>query len=197
MATWFTLSFHLLQGEQKGNLGLRRHCSTSLQAPTLVMHETICSNIVPALAMRAVITNVFWPEFMRSPLLSQFSKFAIVGAVATSVHYVVLILLVQALDLNPVHASATGFVCGAFVGYVLNYRVTFRSSKRHWETIPKFFLAALSGLVINTLIMMALTGGMNVHYLMSQVVATGMVLMWNFSVNRWWTFGENDRAERR
>lgn len=134
---------------------------------------------------------------MPEELLGQFSRFTLVGAVATAVHYTVLILMVQAADLNPVHASATGFACGAYVGYMLNYRVTFRSSKRHRDALPKFLLAALSGLTINTLIMILLTNEMKLHYLASQCAATAIVLMWNFSVNRWWTFREHDSATRR
>lgn len=129
-------------------------------------------------------------------LLGQFSRFTLVGAVATSVHYAVLIFLVQAINLGPVQSSATGFAFGALVGYVLNYRLTFRSSKRHWEAFPKFLLAALSGLAINTLIMIGLVSGIDAHYLVSQVAATGIVLIWNFYVNRSWTFGESGREER-
>lgn len=127
--------------------------------------------------------------------LNQFLKFTLVGVVATSAHYLVLVTLVQLCGINPIKASATGFAFGAFVGYRLNYRITFRSSKRHWEALPKFSAVALSGLAINTLIMIGLMTGMNAHYLASQVIATVIVLMWNFSVNKWWTFGEDGSAE--
>lgn len=127
---------------------------------------------------------------MAAGLIKQFSQFTLVGAVATSAHFLMLIILVQGLDVSPVGASASGFACGALVGYILNYRITFRSSKRHWQTLPKFGLVALSGLAINTLIMYGLINQLGAHYLASQLVATAMVLMWNFSVNRWWTFGE-------
>ncbi len=47
---------------------------------------------------------------------------------------------------------------------------------------------ALVGLGINTAIMYGLTHYTGLHYLLCQVLATGVVLGWNFLANRFWTF---------
>ena len=120
----------------------------------------------------------------------QFISFASIGAIGTAVHYAVLISLVQIGGVMPVVGSVIGFVCGALVNYTLNYHITFRSSKQHHEAMLKFFLVALCGLAINTLIMSLSINSFHLHYIISQMSASGLVLIWNFSCNRIWTFRE-------
>ena len=122
----------------------------------------------------------------------QFFIFAGVGAIGTAGHYATLILLVQVLHTDPVIATTIGFVVGALINYVLNYRITFNSDKRHRETLTKFFSVACLGAVINGLIM---TAGINIfymHYLVIQIIATCIVLSLNFIANKYWTFAENN-----
>jgi len=121
-------------------------------------------------------------------MLKQFVSFTAVGAVGTAAHYSALVVLVQFMHVGPVPASGVGFVLGALVNYILNYRLTFRSTKLHRESMPKFFLVAIVGLVLNTAIMALLTEIFRLHYLLSQILATGSVLVWNFTANRYWTF---------
>ena len=103
-------------------------------------------------------------------------------------------MLVQMAGVTPVLASAGGFVLGALVNYFLNYRYTFRSNNRHHEAIIKFFTIALVGLVLNTLIISLAIDILSLHYLLAQVIATGLVLIWNFTGNRCWTFREATNA---
>lgn len=121
-------------------------------------------------------------------IIKQFFSFAAVGLFGTAAHYSALIALVQLAHADPVLSSAIGFVVGALVNYGLNYRLTFRSNKLHRDSMPKFFLVALFGLGFNTAIMHLVTDLWKLHYLVGQVMATGGVLLWNFSVNRCWTF---------
>jgi putative flippase GtrA len=119
----------------------------------------------------------------------QFVSFAGVGIIGTAAHYLALFSLVKLAYLRPVAASSAGFVVGALVNYGLNYRVTFRSQKLHRETLAKFLVVAGIGMVFNSLIMGLGTEVLNQHYFYVQLVATGLVLVWNFFGNRVWTFG--------
>lgn len=121
-------------------------------------------------------------------LFRQFISFSFVGVIATTVHYIVLGFSVHFLAINPVPASVFGFIAGAIVNYLLNYHFTFNSQKEHLETSLRFLMVALTGLGLNTFLMFLLTDGL--HYLLSQVCATIIVLFWNFLCNRFWTFRE-------
>ena len=118
---------------------------------------------------------------------NQFARFCLVGSVGTAVHYSALVAIVH-LQGNPMIGSIAGFVLGALVNYVFNYRYTFKSAKPYPETLAKYFTTACAGLVLNTLIMGLLTGLLDVHYFVSQLLATAGVVFWNFTVNLRWTF---------
>ncbi|TSA19235.1 MAG: GtrA family protein [Betaproteobacteria bacterium] len=103
-------------------------------------------------------------------------------------HYGLLIALVQLAAVQPVPASAAGALLGAWINYSLNYRYTFRSTRRHRESVLRFGIVAAIGLVLNTLFMWIGVDVIGVHYLLSQIVTTGLVLIWSFAGNRFWTF---------
>ena len=122
-------------------------------------------------------------------LLRQFIRFTGVGFVSAIGHYGLLIALVQGLGVEPVRASVAGALLGAWINYALNYRYTFRSNKRHRESVTKFAIVATVGLLLNTFFMWLGVDVLRVHYLLSQVITTGLVLLWSFGANRYWTFG--------
>jgi putative flippase GtrA len=117
----------------------------------------------------------------------QFIRFALVGAVATGIQYVILFILVHWGGVDAVVASSTGFIISSFANYFLNYHFTFRSNQRHGLTIIKFMTLAGIGLVLNSIIMQALTK-LGLHYLIAQMCATAGVLLSNFIGNSLWTF---------
>ena len=121
-------------------------------------------------------------------LMRQFIKFTGVGFVSAIGHYGLLIALVQIAAVPPVPASAAGALLGAWINYNLNYRYTFRSTRQHREAVLRFALVAAVGLVLNTVFMWVGVELIGVHYLISQVVTTGLVLIWSFAGNRYWTF---------
>jgi putative flippase GtrA len=119
-----------------------------------------------------------------------FVRFAGVGVIGTLAHYVTLVLLVEIFGAGPVTASSSGYLVGALINYLLNYFYTFRSNRRHIEALPRFYLVAAVGFVFNGTIMFLLVRLLNVNYLVAQIVATTIVLVWNFIANKIWTFTE-------
>ncbi len=123
--------------------------------------------------------------------IGQFLLFAGVGAIGTIGHYTTLIVLVQFWAVDPVFASSFGFVIGAMINYILNYEFTFRSKKRHAEALKKFLIVAIIGAGINGSIMYLGVEYTNINYLIVQIAATCVVLLWNFLVNKLWTFAHH------
>ena len=106
------------------------------------------------------------------PVVARFFRFAGVGVVGTVAHYLVLLVAVEVLALRPITGSSLGFTVGALVNYALNYRFTFRSDRRHREALPRFYLVAAAGFVINGGVMLVLAERLDLQYLMAQIVAT-------------------------
>jgi putative flippase GtrA len=121
-------------------------------------------------------------------IVAKFFRYAGVGVICTAAHYLVLVVLVGGLGFRPLVGSSAGFMIGALVNYVLNYRYTFRSDHRHREALPKFYLVAVTGFLLNGMVILVLAERLGLQYLLAQVVASGILLIWGFSANHFWTF---------
>lgn len=118
----------------------------------------------------------------------QFVSFLMVGGLATALQYLILIALVQLGSADVVMASSIGFAISAIFNYLLNRRMTFRSSRAHTQALPRFMVVACTGLILNALCLSLLHDQVGLHYLIAQVIATIVTLVWNFVLNRLWTF---------
>ncbi|MBI1869049.1 MAG: GtrA family protein [Methylocystis sp.] len=119
----------------------------------------------------------------------QFTVFALVGVVATLIHYAALITLVEALAWRAVPATLCGYVAGGIVSYILNRRHTFDSDRPHEEAGWRFALVAFVGFCLTYGFMHVFVDRLGAPYLPAQIVTTGVVLFWSFLANRRWTFG--------
>jgi putative flippase GtrA len=123
-----------------------------------------------------------------TPLARQFSAFFGVGLVSAVVHYGTLVGLVEGGGFAPVPATLAGYVAGGVVSYLLNRRFAFRSDRPHREATWRFALVAFVGFLLTGLFMALFNGRLGIPYLAAQVMTTGVVLVWSFLANRFWTF---------
>lgn len=118
----------------------------------------------------------------------QFATFFVAGLVATAVHMLVLVLLVEAAGTSALAGTCAGALAGALTSYALNRRYTFRSARPHAEALPRFLVVAAGAFVLNGVLMAAILAAADVHYLVAQVATTAVVLVYTFSANRAWSF---------
>ena len=119
-------------------------------------------------------------------MLYKFFAFILIGAIGTIAHYSILYCLVEYYAVSPVWGSGWGALAGLFINYFLNYSLTFKSQQSHVQTLPKFTLIASLGFCLNLGLMALLT--VRLYYLFAQIITTGIVLIWNFFANNFWTF---------
>jgi putative flippase GtrA len=116
-------------------------------------------------------------------LVNQFLRFAAFGAVATAAHYAVMLTLVEIAGVHPVLATICGSCAGAVVSYTLNRRYTFDARPAFGSGLVKFLVVILIGAGINAGIVWLLMR-QGLYYMLAQVIATGIVLIWNFASAR-------------
>ena len=114
--------------------------------------------------------------------------FAIFGAIATEIQYLVLLFLVEAVGLDPVVSSSVGYITSAALNYGLNHRFTFGGTASHVQALPRFLLVSSSGLLVNAAVIGLAHDILRLHYLLAQMAATGAVFLWNFLGSRFWSF---------
>ena len=110
------------------------------------------------------------------------------GGIATACHYAVTVATVELLGVPPVAASAGGFAIGAVVKYCLNYFVAFRSDENHAVALPRFAALLAILLALNTLIFALLQQTLGVHYMVSQVCTTVLLIPPGYLLSRLWVF---------
>ena len=111
-------------------------------------------------------------------MLIQFIKFCVVGASGMAVDFGITFLGKEKLRLNKYVANSLGFISAASTNYVLNRLWTFHSrDPQVAQQYMQFIGISAIGLLINNLII----------YL-SKLIAIGVVTLWNFFMNYFFTF---------
>lgn len=116
-------------------------------------------------------------------------RYGLVGALATAVHYLVLIGCVEGAHWPAWLASGSGAVVGAQVAYAGNRWFTFAHTGAVSASWPRFQATAVLGALMGMAIV-ALGVWLGLYYLFAQMLATGLGLLLTFAINRHWTFRE-------
>lgn len=96
--------------------------------------------------------------------LARLVRFAIVGALATGTHAVVLYILVEFAGLRPSIATVGGFLVAFFVSYFGHYYFTFGSDQSHTQSLPKYVLAATTGAAVNYALFVVVADWLALNY---------------------------------
>ena len=114
-------------------------------------------------------------------------RYALVGGLATAVHYALLAACVEIGGWPAWLASGAGAVVGAQVAYVGNRRYTFGYRGGVGASWLKFQITAMAG-ALQGMAVVAIAVALGLHYLAAQVLATLTGLLATFAINRRWTF---------
>jgi putative flippase GtrA len=122
-------------------------------------------------------------------LFLKFVKFGVVGVSGVFVDFGITWLLRDKLKINQYFANSTGFMCAVVSNYILNRLWTFHSTDPSIAIqFGKFFIVALIGLGLNNGIIYLLNERREVKFYTAKLIATGIVMLWNFGANYLFTF---------
>ena len=122
-------------------------------------------------------------------MLIQFIKFCVVGASGMAVDFGITFLGKEKLRLNKYVANSLGFISAASTNYVLNRLWTFHSrDPQVAQQYMQFIGISAIGLLINNLIIYLLNDRARVGFYLSKLIAIGVVTLWNFFMNYFFTF---------
>lgn len=115
-------------------------------------------------------------------LIAQFMKFGVVGVIAFCIDYGLLALLTEVFGVNYLLSATVSFT----VSVIFNYLASMRYVFTHKEDMSRrrefviFVVLSVVGLVINNACMWAGVELLSVHYLITKIFATAVVMVWNF-----------------
>jgi putative flippase GtrA len=121
-------------------------------------------------------------------VVGQFARFSIIGGLATLVHVLILLALVETLSYDPVFSTPLAFCVAVFVSYFGNFKWTFAAKDRAIARFPKFVVIQFVGLGMNTAIMYAVYDLARLDYRIGVAFAVVVVPVVVFVLQRIWTF---------
>jgi len=141
--------------------------------------------------------------------LTRFLKFAVVGTIGAVVDFGILYVLHAVLGWHLALSNTISFSCAVISNFVWNRYWTYPDSRTKPITaqLVQFTVVNIAGWAINTGILLALNGPLTslaetlpivataeiahkLGYNAAKVFATGVVLFWNFFINRFWTYND-------
>ncbi|HEX8993084.1 MAG TPA: GtrA family protein [Anaerolineales bacterium] len=138
----------------------------------------------------------------------RFLKFMAVGAFGAVVDFGIANLLTHFLDMPLVYAGTISFTCAVVSNFIWNRYWTYPESRsRHLaHQLGMFFLVNVAGVAIRIPILhflepvlLASLQNSHAHLAVSPdfvarnatlAVAVGVVMLWNFFINRYWTYND-------
>jgi putative flippase GtrA len=131
--------------------------------------------------------------------MKEIVKFVFTGGVCFLIEYAALIALKEWLHLPVVAATPIAFLISVVFNYLLCVKWVFDgAAEGNRKAQIGFIITSLMGLALNWLIMWALTAifgedtvllslfGIEVKvYMLNKVIATGLVMVWNYFTKRW------------
>lgn len=121
-------------------------------------------------------------------LALEMSRYLTASVIGTIAHYGLMMVLVYLASVDEVVASTCGAILGAAIIYVLNYYVTFQSTRKHQVAATRFALVAALSVVMNGLILKGLLTWFDWHTMLLQGITTLLVFSLTYVLNRTWTF---------
>ena len=140
----------------------------------------------------------------------RFLKFATVGAIGSVIDIVIMNLLTHLLNMRLVYAGTISLICAIVSNFMLNRYWTYPDSRsRHFlHQLSMFFLVNVVGILFRIPILhfvepvMAGAFERMVHlsHASAEIIARnatlafaiGVVMIWNFFINRYWTYNDID-----
>ena len=139
------------------------------------------------------ITNIYQTRLKE---FNRFAKFAIVGALGAVIDFGLLNLMRGVFGWDLIWANTLSVGVAMLSNFIWNRYWSFPESRTRKKRtqLPQFALVNLIGLVINNLIVVGIDAVLVSHvgepwsYNIAKAGAIGVVLFWNFGINRLWTY---------
>jgi len=141
---------------------------------------------------------------------ARFLKFAVVGIIGAVIDFGTMNLLTQKAEMSLVWAGTISFIAAIISNFIWNRYWTYPESRSRSITrqLIMFFAVNIAGMLIRLPILhfveppmqsffSGLTLPLNSEFLAKNftlALAVGIVMLWNFFVNRYWTYNDVDKV---
>ena len=125
--------------------------------------------------LKEMLKKIDWKHFI---------SYLFVGGAATLVEWLFFWLFEGVLHIQYLVATVLAIVISTFSNWLFGRLWTFKDSQKGnvLLEIGKVYVASIVGLLLNLLIMWALVDGIGLYEMLSKIIATGIVFLYNYLV---------------
>ncbi|MBQ8002183.1 MAG: GtrA family protein [Clostridia bacterium] len=119
--------------------------------------------------------------------LLQFFRYAFVGLWATLADWAMMFSMTEGLKVHYLLSGIVAFVMGLTVNFLLSKKFVFSGEEKQHSSSTEFAVYAIIGVIglgLTELIMYVLTGRLKIYFMLSKIIATGVVFVWNFAARK-------------
>lgn len=120
-------------------------------------------------------TERFWEVF----------RFLLAGGGCFLLEYGLLFALTEYGGLNPLVSAPIAFTVSLVVNYILCVYVVFHAEQQSKKQMALFALTSIIGLGINQVVMWFFIDIIGIWYMFAKVVASAVVMVWNYFTKRY------------
>ncbi|MCI8547665.1 MAG: GtrA family protein [Bacilli bacterium] len=115
-------------------------------------------------------------------LIIQIIKFIIVGGTAFILDFLFLYLFKEIFDLSILVSNTLSFCISVIYNYIASTKWVFdlKKERSKEKNFIIFIIFSILGLIINDTIMLIMNDKIKIHYLISKIMATILVMIFNF-----------------
>ena len=122
---------------------------------------------------------------MSKKIFKDIGLYLVVGAIATLCEWLLFYLFEGVLSWYYIIATIVAYVISTFVNWFAGRLLVFkRSNKTFYKEIFQIYVASFIGLLLNVLFMWLLVDLLGVWEMLSKMVATAIVFLYNFFVRK-------------
>lgn len=137
-------------------------------------------------------------KLFQNERLKEMLRFAVSGGAGFVVDYGIMVALKELLGVNYLWASGISFTVSVVVNYLICVFWVFKGAKNTGGRATFSFIASsVVGLGLNQLIMWVMVDILQVYYMLAKIVATGLVMVWNYIMKRRALYGKRETGAER
>ena len=134
-------------------------------------------------------------SIIHSDISQEFLRFIPVGGISFIADYVVSLAFNQIFLVHYLLASASGFIVGTLVNYILSKRYVFSNArgKNGKNEFIRFVMIGIFGLGLTQVLSFIFSGILRIPFWMTRPLVAGIVLFFNFFVRRAMIFNGGEK----